>query len=93
MKFTIANQRYLHGIGAILDSYSFYNDDEILSVDYNLNGGYKKLTGFIGIDDYTRNSKNLGSLVIKGDGEELFRKDEMKGGDVPEKLTLMLQVC
>ncbi|MBD8841990.1 NPCBM/NEW2 domain-containing protein [Paenibacillus sp. CFBP 13594] len=88
LKFTIANQKYLHGIGAILDSYSFYNDDEIVSVDYNLNGGYKKLTGFIGIDDYTRNSKNLGSLVIKGDGEELFRKDEMKGGDVPEKINV-----
>ena len=59
-----------------------------MSVDYNLNGGYKKLTGFIGIDDYTRNSTNAGSIVIKGDGEELFRKDEMKGGDMPESINV-----
>ncbi|RPK18264.1 NPCBM/NEW2 domain-containing protein [Paenibacillus xylanexedens] len=87
LKFTIANQKYLHGIGTILDNYT-YTSDELVSVDYNLNGGYKKLTGFIGIDDYTRNSTNAGSIVIKGDGEELFRKDEMKGGDVPESINV-----
>lgn len=86
LKFTIANEKFLHGIGAILDPY--YSQDELVSVDYNLNGSYKKLTGFIGIDDYTRNSVNSGSIVVKGDGVELFRKDEMKGGDPAESINV-----
>lgn len=87
LKFTIAGQKYLHGIGAILDQ-SWSSGDHKVSVDYNLNGGYKKLTTDIGIDDYTRNSVNTGSIVIKGDGAELFRKDDMKGGDIPENITV-----
>ncbi|MFJ2046732.1 NPCBM/NEW2 domain-containing protein [Paenibacillus taichungensis] len=87
LKFTIAGQKYLHGIGVILDEpYSY--DDQTISIDYNLNGGYKKLTANIGIDDYTRNSTNSGSLIVKGDGVELYRKDDMKGGDMPESINV-----
>nr|WP_145405047.1 NPCBM/NEW2 domain-containing protein [Paenibacillus xylanexedens] len=87
LKFTIANEKYLHGIGSILDAY-YISKDELVSIDYNLNGGYKRLTGFIGVDDYTRNSTNTGSIIIKGDGQELFRKDEMKGGDLAESINI-----
>ncbi|HFL3758356.1 TPA: NPCBM/NEW2 domain-containing protein, partial [Clostridioides difficile] len=86
LKFTVAGQKYLHGVGAILDS--SWMEDELVSVDYNLNGGYKRLTGYIGIDDYTRNSNNTGSIVIKGDGEEIFRLDDLKGGDMPKSISV-----
>lgn len=88
LKFTIANQRYLHGVGTILDIPWGGSSDDKVSIDYNLNGAYKKLTGYIGIDDYTRNSINSGSLIVKGDGVEIFRKDDMKGGDMPENISI-----
>ncbi|WP_054956961.1 NPCBM/NEW2 domain-containing protein [Paenibacillus dakarensis] len=87
LKFTIAGNKYLHGIGSILDIPSngkdYYN-----SVDYNLNGKYKKLTGYIGVDDYTKNSDNTGTVIIKGDGEELYRLEGIKGGDMPVKVNI-----
>ncbi|MRN55750.1 NPCBM/NEW2 domain-containing protein [Paenibacillus monticola] len=86
LKFHIADQQYLHGIGAVLDSNYYTSDENIISVDYNLNSKYKKLTGFIGVDDYTKNSDNTGTFIILGDGQELFRKEEIRGGDVPVKV-------
>lgn len=86
LKFTIADQKFLHGIGSILaDSYFSGNSS---SVDYNLNGKYKKLTGFIGVDDFTKDSDNSGTIVFKGDGREIFRKEGMRGGDIPFEISL-----
>ncbi|MFM9280280.1 NPCBM/NEW2 domain-containing protein [Paenibacillus jiagnxiensis] len=86
LKFTIAGQKYLHGIGSVLygSKYSQYFN----SVDYNLNGKYKRLSGFAGIDDYTKNSDSTGAIVIKGDGQELFRKEGMRGGDLPFEINV-----
>lgn len=89
LKFKIADQQYLHGIGSILDTpYNGVNHEN--SIDYNLNGKYKKLTGFIGVDDYTKDSENSGTIIVKGDGQELFRKDAMKGGDMPLEISVDL---
>lgn len=87
LKFTIAGQKFLHGIGSILSGSSF-SENNTNSVDYNLNGKYKKLTGFIGVDDYTKDSDNSGTIVFKGDGKELFRKEGMRGGDLPVEISL-----
>ncbi|WP_150266432.1 NPCBM/NEW2 domain-containing protein [Paenibacillus tepidiphilus] len=87
LKFRIADQQYLHGLGAILDSYS-YNEDAEVSIDYNFNGKYKKLSGYIGVDDYTKDTDNTGAIVIIGDGQELYRKEEIRGGDLPTKLDI-----
>ncbi|WP_410511665.1 NPCBM/NEW2 domain-containing protein [Paenibacillus sp. BR2-3] len=87
LKFKIAGQQYFHGIGSIL-SQSYSSGDNINSVDYNLNGKYKKLTGYIGVDDYTKDSDNTGTIVIKGDGQELFRKDGIRGGDVATEISV-----
>ncbi|ASA24076.1 NPCBM/NEW2 domain-containing protein [Paenibacillus donghaensis] len=88
LRFKIADQQYLHGIGSILSN-SFYSDNKS-SVDYNLNWKHKKLTGFIGVDDYTKDSDNSGTIIIKGDGQELYRKDGMRGGDVPIEISVDL---
>lgn len=85
LKFTIANNEYLHGLGQINSGYSSKDNN---SIDYNLNGGYKKLTGYIGIDDFTKNSESVGTIIVKGDGVDLFRKDDMKGGDMPESINV-----
>ncbi|MNB97319.1 NPCBM/NEW2 domain protein [compost metagenome] len=87
LKFEIADKQYLHGIGAILSTSVFANDNKA-SVDYNLNGKYKKLTGYIGVDDYTKNSDNTGTLVVTGDGQELFRKDGLRGGDLATEINV-----
>lgn len=78
LKFTIAGKQYYHGMGIVLSDYSNKG-----SIDYNLNGEYTKLTGLLGIDDYTKNSDNSGILIIKGDGKEIYRKSDLKGGDLP----------
>ena len=87
LKFTIADQQYLHGIGSVLDQ-NYSSGDYQKSIDYNLNGKYKKLTGFIGVDDYTKNSVNTGTITIIGDGQELFRQENLKGGDMPSKINV-----
>lgn len=82
LKFKIADNQYLHGIGVIMNSY-VSNKDNRRSIDYNLNGKYKNLTGYFGVDDYTKDSDRTGSLIVYGDGVELFRKEGVKGGDLP----------
>lgn len=86
LKFKIADKQYLHGIGAML-SKSVVNNDNKNSVDYNLNGKYKKITGFIGVDDYTKDSDNTGTIIVTGDGRELFRKDGLRGGDLATEIS------
>lgn len=83
LKFNIADNQYSHGIGSILNT-SSWSGDKYNSIDYNLNGKYKKLTGFFGVDDYTKNSDNTGSIIIYGDGTEIFRQDGLRGGDMPK---------
>lgn len=87
LKFKIADKQYLHGIGAILSTSIMPNDNKN-SIDYNLNGKYKRLTGYIGVDDYTKNSDNTGIFIILGDGQELYRKDSMRGGDLATEINV-----
>lgn len=87
LKFKIADTQYLHGVGAVLND-SWSSEDHILSVDYNLNGKFKKFTGYIGVDDYTKNSDSNGTIVVKGDGQEIYRKDALRGGDVAAKIDI-----
>jgi len=84
-KFQISDQKYLHGLGQYNQGYMSNHNN---SIDYNLNGGYKRLTGYIGIDDSTKNSESEGTIIVKGDGVDLFRKDGMKGGDMPESINV-----
>ncbi|MBP1907654.1 hypothetical protein J2Z32_004334 [Paenibacillus turicensis] len=90
LKFTITEKQYLHGIGSILNGAYYLSTYSSNSVDYNLNGKYNKLTGFVGVDDYTKNSDTLGTIIIKGDGQELFKKEGMRGGDVPVEVNVDL---
>ncbi|WP_172253192.1 NPCBM/NEW2 domain-containing protein [Saccharibacillus deserti] len=83
LKFTVAENKYLHGIGSVLDE-PYNGKDKYNSVDYNLNGKYKKMVGNLGVDDYTKNSSNTGSIIVYGDGTEIFRQDGLRGGDVPK---------
>lgn len=90
LKFKIAGQEFYKGIGVILDDYQ-YGTDSKGSIDYNLNGQYKKLTGKLGVDDYTKNSDNQGTVVIYGDGKELFRKSGLKGGNTASNFEVDVQ--
>ncbi|NMM52054.1 NPCBM/NEW2 domain-containing protein [Paenibacillus aquistagni] len=84
-KISIAGSKYERGISAYTYSYS-----SKASVDYNINGAYKKLTGFIGVDDATKNSKSTASIKIIGDGKELASYTDLKGGDMPREITVDL---
>lgn len=75
----IAGDKYLHGISATLGE----NAKQKGSVSYNLNGAYNRLTGYLGVDDFTKNSKNSGTVIILGDGKELYRKSGVAGSDNP----------
>lgn len=88
--FNISEVEYHHGIGIELDS-TWRTDDSKGSIDYNLNDQYKRLTGFIGIDKATRNSDNIGTVIILGDGKEIYRATNLKGGDKPISLDINLK--
>ncbi|MEF3313841.1 stalk domain-containing protein [Paenibacillus sp. GYB004] len=65
LKFSVAGKKYNNGVGIILD-YTIRSEDNKGSIDYNLNGEYTTLSGLIGIDDFTKNSDNMGTVIIKG---------------------------
>ncbi|OKP91512.1 hypothetical protein A3842_02905 [Paenibacillus sp. P3E] len=84
--FIIADNKYLHGIG--LENLFYMSNNGTGSIEYNLNGKYKKLTGFIGIDDYSKDSANTGQIKIIADGQEIYSSPEMLGGDLPREIKL-----
>lgn len=59
-------------------------------VSYNLNGDYKRLTSLIGIDDYTKNFATRGRVTILGDGVEIFKSEQLTGGDPAKKINVDL---
>ncbi|WP_310551249.1 NPCBM/NEW2 domain-containing protein [Paenibacillus glufosinatiresistens] len=89
LKFTIADQKFLHGVGSILDA-PYNGKDFRNSIDYNLNGKYKRLNALVGVDDYTKNSDNQGTIAIYGDGVELYRSESLKGGDLAKEINVEL---
>ncbi|WP_342546274.1 NPCBM/NEW2 domain-containing protein [Paenibacillus sp. FSL P2-0089] len=58
------------------------------SIEYNLNGKYKKLTGYVGIDDHSKDSANPGTVKFIADGKEVYYSSEMLGGDLPKEINL-----
>ncbi|MBE1446081.1 NPCBM/NEW2 domain-containing protein [Paenibacillus sp. OAS669] len=78
-EFSIAGTKYSHGIG--FESAFYLSAGGMGSVDYNLDGKYRKLTGLIGIDDYKKNSKNFGTIKVLADGKEIYSSPKMMGGD------------
>jgi len=67
------------------------NTSEFGSIEYNLDKQYARLTGKVGIDDRTKNSDARGTFIIYGDGEEIFKKDELRGGDHPIDIDIDLR--
>jgi hypothetical protein len=84
--FIIADNTFQHGIGAEFSQY--FGKNTLQSIDYNLNGTYKTLTGKFGIDDSTKNNVGYGKVKIIGDGEELYASDNLLGGDLPRDLNV-----
>ncbi|CAM3377031.1 NPCBM/NEW2 domain-containing protein [Paenibacillus lupini] len=74
----IASKEYLHGFAADLGR---VYEDETATLYYNLDGKYSKLTGFVGIDDISKNSASSGYLTIYGDDTELYKSNGLVGGD------------
>lgn len=81
--YTIASEKYLNGLDTTINS---WNDNA--KIIYNLNGKYKKLTGFLGVDDSTKNSSTTGRIVISGDDEVLYTSPELTGGDLPINISI-----
>jgi hypothetical protein len=82
----IAGTSYSHGLGIYLGEFS----DGWGSVDYNLKGNYKQIYGYIGVDDYFRNSLADGVVRIYGDGKEIYTSPALKGGDEPLRIDVNL---
>ncbi|CAG7651490.1 NPCBM/NEW2 domain-containing protein [Paenibacillus allorhizosphaerae] len=77
----IAGTKYKNGIRAMVKNSS--SSDGKASIDYNLNGNYKRLTALVGMDDASRNVKALGIIKVIGDGKELKVISKLIGGDNP----------
>jgi hypothetical protein len=84
--FNIAGTSYSHGLGIYIGKSS----DGWGSIDYNLKGNYKQIYGFVGVDDYFKNSIGEGFVRIYGDGKEIYTSPSLKGGDEPLRVDLDL---
>jgi hypothetical protein len=82
----IAGTSYSHGLGIYLGEQS----QGWGSVDYNLKGNYKQIYGYLGVDDYDKNSLAVGIVRIYGDGKEIYTSPSLKGGDVPLRVDVNL---
>jgi hypothetical protein len=78
----IAGKTFSHGLGIYLGEHS----NGWGSVDYNLKGDYKQIYGYLGIDDYYKNSNAEGIIRIYGDGKEIYTSPSLKGGDEPIRI-------
>ncbi|MEX2462535.1 MAG: NPCBM/NEW2 domain-containing protein [Paenibacillaceae bacterium] len=85
-ELTIAGSTYSRGLGIYLGEFS----DGWGSVDYNLKGNYKQIYGYLGVDDYYRNSDAVGTIRIYGDGKEIYTSPKLKGGDEPLRIDVNL---
>jgi len=83
-KIEIAGDKFQKGI---VFNLSFMNNKST-SIDYNLNGKYKKLSTFIGVDDETKNSNRVVTYRFIGDGTELALFENVKGGDNPNPVNI-----
>jgi NPCBM/NEW2 domain len=84
-KIVIADNKFQKGVAFYLG----WNTKQV-SIDYNLNGKYKKLSTSLGIDDATKNSLAGMTYRFIGDGTELASFENVKGGDNPKPVTIDL---
>ncbi|MDN8593223.1 NPCBM/NEW2 domain-containing protein [Paenibacillus sp. 11B] len=56
-------------------------DEKITSVEYNLDGKYKKLTALVGVEDESKNTSGEYTVTFYGDGEVIKSFEGLKGGD------------
>lgn len=82
-KFTIANNEYLNGIAV---PFASWHSNTVIK--YNLNGKYTKLTGYLGIDDSSKNASEYGRIEIIGDTEILYSSPQLVGGDLPSEISV-----
>jgi hypothetical protein len=74
----IAGEEYAHGFG--MDLGRAYTN-ETGTIYYNLDGKYSKLTGYVGIDDNSKNSTALGYVTIYGDDTQIYKSEGLVGGN------------
>ncbi|RAV18807.1 stalk domain-containing protein [Paenibacillus contaminans] len=79
--FTLAGKQYDTGI-AFDYTPNFLGGNDGVNFVYNLNSQYKKLTGDFSIDDIYKDSKEGNTLVIYGDGKEIYRSKPTLPGDI-----------
>jgi len=82
--FDIAGTRFIHGLALYLSQYRSGEG----TVDYNLNGKYKKLTGHLGIEDDYKNSTAVARVRVLGDGQELYVSPDLIGGNLPIEMNV-----
>lgn len=85
-ELVIAGASYSHGLGIYLGKQS----QGWGSVDYNLKGNYKQIYGYLGVDDFYKNSLSVGKVHIYGDGKEIYTSPDLKGGDEPLRIDVNL---
>lgn len=78
MQTALSGKIYSTGIYFSAD----WSGGKLYEVDYNLDGKYYRLAGEFGIDDKYKDRETPCSLVIFGDGKELYRSSQTKAGDV-----------
>lgn len=76
---SITGTEYRNNILSLVNSR--WNDEKITSIDYNLDGKYKKLTALIGVEDKSKNASGEYTVTFYGDGEVINSFDGLKGGD------------
>lgn len=81
--FSIAGNDYLNGIGV-----PFGPIDSDSVIKYNLKGQFKNLTGYVGIDDSTKNASDYGIIEIIGDEKILYTSPNLFGGDLPREISI-----
>lgn len=86
--FSISGNEYLHGIG--IENMAIFSNEGSGTVSYNLNNDYTTFTGYLGIDDHSKNSANPSKVIIIGDDQVLYESKELKGGDLPIKFEVDL---
>ncbi|MDR0270671.1 NPCBM/NEW2 domain-containing protein [Paenibacillus sp.] len=75
----IADKSYSKGMNVYLDG---LDSSKKFSVDYNLNGKNKKFTGYLGVEDTTKNYAGSVKVTFEGDDNEISSY-VIKGGDNP----------
>ncbi|WKL03180.1 NPCBM/NEW2 domain-containing protein [Paenibacillus amylolyticus] len=75
----ITGTEYRNNILSLVSSR--WHDENISSIDYNLDGKYKKLSALIGVEDESKNATGEYTVTFYGDGEVIDSFEGLKGGD------------